>query len=445
MGGHLPKYFGTDGVRGVANTELTPELAFKLGQAGSTYLCRRERGAIVIGRDTRLSGPMLLGAVTAGVCAAGHDVLDLGVVPTPVVAWLTKKLGASGGVVISASHNPAEYNGIKFFDEAGVKLSEDQEHEVEGLLDSARPERPTGESIGTVYDRSDIVALYEEHACADFPADVGLRVALDCSNGAAYRIAPHILERLGLSVTVINDRPDGSNINLDCGSTHIEGLAELVRSDGYDIGIALDGDADRALVVDEQGRLIDGDHMMALYAAHKRSLGELDPPVVCVTVMTNIGFDLAMREIGLEVVKTKVGDRYVLQEMLDRGAAVGGEQSGHIIFLDRNTTGDGVITAAEIMKVMHETGKPLSELARAMTSLPQVLRNLRADGVKHIAESPDVLAVIASGQRELGDRGRVLVRPSGTEPLIRVMVESESQEKADRIAGTICEAIEAQI
>lgn len=441
----MHKYFGTDGVRGIANTELTAELAFQLGQAGAAFLCGRKRGAIVIGRDTRLSGQMFLGAMTAGICAGGHDVLDLGVVPTPVVAWLTKELGADGGVVISASHNPAEYNGIKFFDASGVKLSEDQEHTIEGLLDKTPPQRPTGRGVGTVSDRSDAVRLYEDHACADFPANVGLRVAIDCANGAAYDIAPRILKRLGLDLTVINDEPDGWNINRDCGSTHLAGLAELVRSDGYDIGIALDGDADRALIVDENGCFVDGDHMMALCAAHRQSLGELEPSTVCVTVMTNIGFDLAMRDLGIEVIKTKVGDRHVLQEMLDRGAIMGGEQSGHVIFRDRNTTGDGLITAAEILKVMHETHKQISELTRVMTSFPQVLRNLRADGVKHIAESPDVLEVIAHSQRELGDRGRVLVRPSGTEPLIRVMVESDSQEKADRIAGNICEAIEAQI
>jgi phosphoglucosamine mutase len=361
------------------------------------------------------------------------------------VAWLVKQLNAAGGVVISASHNPAEYNGIKFFDAKGVKLSENQEHDIEALVEESSVERPTGSGIGTVIDRSDAVALYDDHVCSASPTQMSLKVAVDCANGAAFASAPRVLRRLGLNITVINDKPDGVNINDNCGSTHIDGLARLVREDGYHIGLAFDGDADRVLVVDENGSLVDGDHIMAICAAHRHESGQLDPAAICVTVMTNIGFDLAMRDMGIEVVKTKVGDRYVLQEMMVDGINIGGEQSGHVIFLDKNTTGDGLITATEILKVMHETGKPLSELAKVMTSFPQVLRNLRAEGVKHIAESPAVLEVIAEGQRVLGDRGRVLVRPSGTEPLIRVMVESDSQEKADQIAGSICDAIEAQI
>ena len=440
----MPKLFGTDGVRGIANKELTPELAFRLGRAGADYLCGG-RSRLIVGRDTRLSGPMLQGALMAGICSAGHDALDIGVAPTPVVAWLAKRLDAGGGVVISASHNPAEYNGIKFFDAQGVKLSEEQEDETERLLETDRSVHPTGADIGAVVSDTSALRLYEDHVRAGSPAGMDLRVAIDCANGAVYDIAPRVLKDLGLDITAVNIEPDGSNINRDCGSTHTEGLAALVRSDGYDIGIAFDGDADRVLVVDDTGRPIDGDHIMALCAAHRRDRGELEPSGVCVTVMTNIGFDLAMRELGVEVVKTQVGDRYVLQEMLDRGIMVGGEQSGHVIFLDRNTTGDGLVTAIEVLRVMHETGKKLSELAGVMTSFPQVLRNLRAEGVKHLAESPSVLKVIATGQRELGDRGRVLVRPSGTEPLIRVMVESDSQETADRIAGDICAAIEAQI
>ncbi len=440
----MPKYFGTDGVRGIANKELTPELAFKLGRAGADYLCTG-RSQIIFGRDTRLSGPMLQGALTAGICSAGHDVLDIGVVPTPVVAWLVRRLGAAGGVVLSASHNPAEYNGIKFFDSQGLKLSEDQEDEVERLLETDRDDRPTGAEIGVVVRDDSGLRLYEEHVRNGSATGMSLKVAVDCANGAAHDIAPKVLRDLGLDVTAVNIEPDGSNINLKCGSTHTEGLEALVRSDGYDIGIAFDGDADRVLIIDETGRQIDGDHIMALCAAHHRDRGDLEPRGVCVTVMTNIGFDVAMRGLDIEVTKPQVGDRHVLQEMLDRGLKIGGEQSGHIIFLDRNTTGDGLITATEVLRVMHETGKKISELAGVMTAFPQVLKNLRAEGVKHLAESPSVLDVIATGQRELGDRGRVLVRPSGTEPLIRVMVESDSQEKADRIAGDICAAIEAQI
>ncbi len=441
----MPKLFGTDGVRGIANTELTPELAFQLGRAGADYLCKERRSRLIIGRDTRLSGPMLRGALAAGVCAAGHDVLDIGIAPTPVVAWLAKKLGAAGGVVLSASHNPAEYNGIKFFDSQGFKLSEEQEEEVERLLEGRPDSRPTGPDIGTIVFDPSVIALYEEHVRVGSPTGMTLKVAVDCAHGAAYEIAPRVMRALGLDITVVNIEPDGSNINLDCGSTHIKGLAELVKADGYDIGIAFDGDADRVLVVDETGRAIDGDHIMALWAAHSIDQGRLKPPGICVTVMTNIGFDLAMRELGVEVVKTKVGDRYVLQEMLERGLKVGGEQSGHVIFLDRNSAGDGLITATEVLRVMQESGRKISDLAGVMTSFPQVLKNLRADGVKHLAESPSVLTAISVGQRELGERGRILVRPSGTEPLIRVMVESDTQETADRIADDICAAIEAQI
>lgn len=441
----MPKLFGTDGVRGIANKELTPELALKLGAAGALTLSTEKKGAIVMGRDTRVSGQMLGGALAAGICSTGTDVFDLGVAPTPVVAWLCKRLGADGGVVISASHNPAEYNGIKFFDANGIKLSEEQESAIEGLAEGPDFARPDGGDIGTVIDRSDTVHLYENHVCAGSPANMGLRVAVDCANGAAYEIAPRVLRRLGLEITLINNHPDGMNINRDCGSTHIEGLADLVRSDGYCAGIAFDGDADRVLIVDERGELVDGDHLMALCAKHRLDRGVLDPAAICVTIMTNLGFDLAMRDLGIEVAKTKVGDRYVLREMLDRGITIGGEQSGHVIFLDRNSSGDGLITATEVLAVMHETGRSVSELAQVMTRLPQVLLNLRAEGVKHLAESPSVLEVIAHGERELGDRGRVLVRPSGTEPLIRVMVESDSQEKADRIAAGICAAIESQI
>ncbi len=440
----MPKLFGTDGVRGIANKELTPELAFRLGRAGADHLCDG-RSRLIVGRDTRLSGPMLQAAMTAGICSAGHDVMDMGVVPTPVVACLAKHLDAASRAVISASHNPTEYNGTRFFDGQGVKLSEEQEDEVERLLETDPDNRPTGANIGTAVSDTSALRLYEDHVRDGSPTGMDLKVAVDCANGAAYDIAPRVLRDLGLDITAVNIEPDGSNINRDCGSTDIKGLAALVRSDGYDIGVAFDGDADRVLVVDDTGRPIDGDHIMALCTTHRHNRGELEPRGVCVTVMTNIGFDLAMRDLGVEVIKTQVGDRYVLREMIDRGLQVGGEQSGHIIFLDRNTTGDGLITATEVLRVMHETGKKLSELAGVMTSFPQVLKNLRAEGVKHLAESPSVLEVIATGQRELGDRGRVLVRPSGTEPLIRVMVESDSQETADRIAGDICAAIEAQI
>lgn len=440
----MPKLFGTDGVRGIANKDLTPELAFKLGFAGAKYFSSGN-GSLAVGRDTRLSGIMLQNAMTAGICAAGVNALDLGVVPTPVLAWLTQALGANGGAIISASHNPSEYNGIKFFSRTGIKLSETEEADLEELFEKPRDGRATGGEIGTVLDRTSAVELYENHVVATAPGEIKLKIALDCAHGAAYKIGPEVFRRLGAQITPVCVAPDGLNINRMCGSTHIENLAQLVRADGFDAGIAFDGDTDRMLAVDEKGNLIDGDHIMAICAAHLKRQGRLRSNAVCVTVMTNIGFEIAMRDQGIDVVKTKVGDRYVLQEMLDKGLSVGGEQSGHVIFLDRNSTGDGIITAIELLSVMAETNKPLSELAKIMTTFPQVLRNLRANGIKHIAESSTVLEAIAEGQKELGDKGRVLVRPSGTEPLIRVMVESDSQETADRVAGSICRAIEAQM
>lgn len=440
----MPKLFGTDGVRGIANKDLTPELAFKLGFAGAKFLSSGH-GCLALGRDTRISGDLLQSALTAGICAAGFDVLDLGVLPTPALAWLVAKLGANGGAIISASHNPAEYNGIKFFSGRGVKLSEDEEAAIEELVEEPRADRALGPDIGRIIDRRDAVALYEDHVLAGAGAEIDLKIALDCANGAAYKIGPEIFNRLGMAVTAIGTDPDGLNINKECGSTHLDKLAEIVRADGFDVGIAFDGDTDRALAVDAVGTLVDGDHIMAICAVHRLAQGRLDPPAICVTVMTNIGFDIAMKDNGIAVAKTQVGDRFVLQEMLARGITMGGEQSGHVIFLDRNSTGDGIITAIELLKVMRDTGKPLSELATVMKTFPQVLHNLRADGIKHIAESSVVLEAIAEGQRELGDRGRVLVRPSGTEPVIRVMVESENQDTADRIAGHICQTIEAQI
>lgn len=440
----MPKLFGTDGVRGIANKDLTPELAFKLGFAGAKFLSTGH-GCLALGRDTRISGDLLQSALAAGICSAGFDVLDLGVLPTPALAWLVTKLGANGGAIISASHNPAEYNGIKFFSGGGVKLSEEEEAAIEALLEEPRTTRPTGAGVGKIVDRRNAVALYEDHVLAGAGAEIDLKVALDCANGAAHKIGPEVFKRLGMNVTAIGVDPDGLNINKECGSTHLDNLMRLVRDDGFDVGVALDGDADRALAVDAEGVMVDGDHIMAICAVNRLAQGRLDPPSVCVTVMTNIGFDIAMKEHGIEVAKTQVGDRFVLQEMLAQGITIGGEQSGHVIFRDRNSTGDGIITAIELLKVMRDTGKPLAELAAVMKTFPQVLHNLHADRVKHIAESASVLEAIAEGQRELGERGRVLVRPSGTEPLIRVMVESEDQDTADRIAGHICRTIEAQM
>ena len=440
----MPRLFGTDGIRGIANRDLTPELAFKLGMAGAKFLSP-EIGNIALGRDTRRSGDMLQSALASGICAAGNDVIDLGILPTPALAWLIQKLGAGGGAMVSASHNPAEYNGIKFFASEGVKLSEENEEAIEELLEKSSEGRASGKSTGRIIDKRDAVELYIDHVCSGAHGEINLNVAIDCANGAAYKIGPEVFQRLGIAPTTLGIEPDGLNINDNCGSTHMGALAEVVKSGDFDVGLAFDGDTDRMLAIDENGTFIDGDHIMAICAKHRLEKGELDPAAICVTVMTNIGFDLAMRDLGIKVHKTNVGDRFVLKEMVTNDITLGGEQSGHIIFHDRNSTGDGIITAIELLSIMRDTNKPLSELTKVMTTFPQVLRNLKADGVKHVAESASVLKVIAAGQRELGDRGRVLVRPSGTEPLIRVMVESDSQEKAERIADNICQVIEDQI
>ncbi|HEB13062.1 MAG TPA: phosphoglucosamine mutase, partial [Actinobacteria bacterium] len=334
---------------------------------------------------------------------------------------------------------------IKFFSREGIKLTEAEEDSIEGLLEEDRKGRARSSTVGRIIDRRDASSLYVDHVCSVAHGDIELKVALDCANGAAYKIGPDVFDRLGINVTTIAVEPDGLNINENCGSTDMTRLAALVKSDGFDVGLAFDGDTDRMLAVDEDGNFVDGDHIIAICAKYSLEKGELDPPAVCVTVMTNIGFDIAMRELGIDVIKTNVGDRFVLGEMMSMGLVLGGEQSGHVIFRQHNSTGDGIITAIELLSIMRDKGQPLSELTKVMTTFPQIKRNLRAEGVKHIAESASVLEAIASGQRELGERGRVLVRPSGTEPVIRVMVESDSHEKADRIATHICQTIEAQI
>lgn len=369
----MPKLFGTDGVRGVANKDLTPELAFKLGLAGAKFLSP-DSGSLVLGRDTRISGDMLQSALAAGVCAAGIDVLDLGIVPTPTLAWLIKTLGANGGAVVSASHNPADYNGIKFFSREGIKLTEAEEDSIEGLLEEDRKGRARSSTVGRIIDRRDASSLYVDHVCSVAHGDIELKVALDCANGAAYKIGPDVFDRLGINVTTIAVEPDGLNINENCGSTDMTRLAALVKSDGFDVGLAFDGDTDRMLAVDEDGNFVDGDHIIAICAKYSLEKGELDPPAVCVTVMTNIGFDIAMRELGIDVIKTNVGDRFVLGEMMSMGLVLGGEQSGHVIFRQHNSTGDGIITAIELLSIMRDKGQPLSELTKVMTTFPQIKR-----------------------------------------------------------------------
>lgn len=444
IGGLLTRLFGTDGVRGIANADLTPELAFKLGFAGAQVL---GEGRFVVGRDPRASGEMLEAALVAGLTAAGADALRVGVMPTPAIAYLTKDYGATGGIVISASHNPAEYNGIKFFSGDGFKLPDQKEDEIEAalsLVDTAA--RPTGAEIGRAEYEADAEERYIEHALTLLGGSLeGIKIAIDCANGAASSVAPAILERAGASVTTVACSPDGRNINLNCGSTHTTLLREFVAADGFDIGIAHDGDADRVIAIDENGEEVDGDFIMAVCAASMKEAGRLSNDEVVVTVMTNMGFDIAMREKGIGVVKTAVGDRYVMAEMLKRGDSFGGEQSGHIIFLEHATTGDGIITALKLLDVMRATGKPLSELKRIMRRLPQVLVNVKIDGnAKALVESAPVQRSIVEAEERLNGMGRVLVRPSGTEPLVRVMIEAQTDDEATSLAESIAEVIRTQ-
>lgn len=439
----MSRLFGTDGVRGVANADLSPELAFSLGEAACCTLADGHAPRIAIGRDTRRSGDLLEAALVAGICAAGGRALCLGVIPTPGVAYLTRDLGAQAGVVISASHNPAEYNGIKFFDARGLKLPDDTEDVISDMvLARAICERPTLEGVGTVEHDEEVIQRYVDHAVGTISGDLaGMRIAIDCGNGAASWTSPTVLRELGAQVTALNNDPDGLNINLNCGSTHMDGLRETVRSGGFDVGLAHDGDADRLLAVDERGDVVDGDFIMAICAAHMKREKRLPKDTVVTTVMTNLGFDLAMRAIGIGVIKTRVGDRYVLEKMIEEGATVGGEQSGHIIYLDHNTTGDGIITALQLLHVIRETGRSLSDLAKIMERLPQVLINVEVKHKEKLDVADDLWVRIREVEAQLEGHGRILVRASGTEPMVRVMVESNDEGEARRVADDMARLV----
>jgi phosphoglucosamine mutase len=443
----LTRLFGTDGVRGVANEDLTPELVFKLGQAGARLLASKDKkGSIVVGKDTRISGDLLEAALISGICSAGANALKVGILPTPAIAYLTRVLGADGGVVISASHNPTEYNGIKFFDAKGLKLSDSLEDKIEELTEEKKQNQPCGANVGTIVEVDDAIARYLEHAVGTISNDLsGFSIALDCANGSAYKVAPLILRELGVSIIEFGVSPDGLNINADCGSTYPQHIQEIVKTHRVDLGLAFDGDADRVIAVDEHGEEVDGDFIMAICAVHLKSLNCLSNSALVTTVMTNMGFDLAMKKHEIEVVKTKVGDRYVLEEMMARDIAVGGEQSGHIIFMDHTTTGDGIITALQLMSVVRDTGKPLSELKAVMERLPQVLLNVSVPHIKRLKHAERIWSTVDSVQAKLEGRGRILVRPSGTEPLVRVMVESDSQEEADDIAKEVAGVIQTEL
>ena len=440
----MGRLFGTDGVRGVANSQLTSDLAFRLGQAGAYVLSKEHpHPRIVIGKDTRISGDMLEAALIAGICSVGADVLRVGVLPTPGIALLTRTLDVSAGVVISASHNPVQDNGIKFFASTGYKLPDAIEDEIENIvLSDEKPwEVPIGGEVGRVIEINDAGRRYMDFLKGTVGRLDGLKVILDCANGAASYVGPVVLRELGVEVISICNTPDGVNINACCGSTHPEQLQRAVLEHGADLGLAMDGDADRLIVVDEQGNILDGDFIMVICALAQKEKGTLAQNAVVVTVMSNLGLHLALKGAGITIYETQVGDRYVMEELLRTGTKLGGEQSGHIIFLDHNTTGDGLLTAFHLLAVVKERQVPLSQLASQMLRLPQVLINAMVQHKERLMQDERVLAKVKQAELILGDQGRVLVRSSGTESLIRVMVEGSDQLKLKELAQGIIDMI----
>ena len=446
------RLFGTDGVRGIANVEpMTSETALRLGRA-LAHVSKRSphRHKILIGKDTRLSGYMLEQAMASGICSMGVDVLLVGPLPTPGIAFLTRTLRADAGVVISASHNPFQDNGIKFFSPAGFKLPDELEAEIEHLVlsDSIDTLRPTATEIGKAFRIDDAVGRYNVFAKGTFPRHLtldGFTLAVDCGHGAAYRVAPEVLEELGARVIPLGVDPNGENINLAAGALHPESLQQAVQIGGAQMGIALDGDADRCILVDERGEVVDGDEILAILATELHARGQLARDTLVATVMSNLGLCTALRERQITVATTPVGDRYVVEEMVKGGFNLGGEQSGHIVFLDHNTTGDGLVTALAMLALLVEKGKPLSELRRVMRRFPQVLVNLRVTSKPEVSTLPAVARAIADAERTLGERGRVLVRYSGTEALLRVMIEGEREAEISGLAERIVEAARAAI
>ncbi len=446
------RLFGTDGVRGVANIHpMTTEMAMQLGRAAA-YVFRNgnRRHRIVIGKDTRLSGYMIENALAAGICSMGVDVLVVGPLPTPGIAFITASMRADAGVVISASHNPYQDNGIKFFSADGFKLPDEMELKIEELIFSKKIDslRPIASEVGKAFRIDDAKGRYVVFLKNSFPRDLdlkGLRIVLDCANGAAYKAAPAVLEELGAEVIALGVSPNGTNINAGCGSLHPEVISDAVKEHRAHLGIALDGDADRVIFVDEFGNEVDGDHIMAICATTMLKEGKLAKETLVATVMSNMGLDIAVRQAGGKVVKTAVGDRYVVEEMLRHGYNLGGEQSGHMIFLDHNTTGDGMISALQVLAIMQRSGKPLSELAEVMIALPQVLLNVRVEEKRDIQEIPEIRQVIAAAEAKLGDSGRVLIRYSGTEPLLRIMLEGQDKYQITALAHEIGAAIEKHL
>lgn len=452
----MGKLFGTDGVRGLANAKLTPELAFKLGRCSAAVLLTHVtegQATVLIGRDTRRSGTMLEAALAAGFCSMGVNVVKLGIVPTPTVAWLTRNTTLEGvrpaaGVMISASHNPSPDNGIKFFDANGFKLPDEIEAEIEALVQASEDTlpRPTGRALGTITEDMSLVEAYVRHVTKLVPEGLeGLRIVVDTGHGAASEIAPFVLRGLGADVKVLHDAPDGDNINDGCGSTHLEILKHEVVANSFDLGLAFDGDADRLLAVDHTGNEVDGDHLMLICLKHGLTTGRFTSPAVVATVMSNLGFEQAIGEMGGELVRAKVGDRYVLEEMLKRDIRLGGEQSGHIIFLDDNTTGDGLISALRVLSAVRAAAKPLRDLASEMKDYPQVLLNVRVAASQGWQDDATIQREIAAATETLAGTGRILVRASGTEPLIRVMVEGQDAALIHRIAEHLCDVIQKRL
>ncbi len=444
----MGRLFGTDGVRGEANKDLTPELAFKIGKAAAFVLKKNKESLnVLIGIDTRVSSNMLESALTAGMCSVGANVLTVGVLPTPAIAYLVRRYQMDAGVVISASHNSFEDNGIKFFGENGYKLSDEIEDEIENYIFNKLDDIPraNAEEIGFKESSQSAVKYYTEflESCMEGMRLDGLNIALDCANGATYKSAPIIMKRLGANIKVINDKPNGLNINKNCGSTHMEGLQKFVIENKCDIGIAYDGDGDRCLVVDELGNILDGDQIMSICGNYLKKQGKLKKDTIVVTVMSNLGFFIMGEENNIKIEKSKVGDRYVLEKMLENNCNLGGEQSGHIIFLDYNTTGDGILTSLQLLRILKLKGKKLSEINKYMKVMPQVLLNAKVSNDKKYSYMDNITIrnEIKALEDKFANEGRILIRPSGTEPLIRVMLEGSDKdlmmEEAKRIVNLL--------
>lgn len=449
----MGKLFGTDGVRGIANSELTCELAFQIGQAGAYVLTKRVHGTpkIVIGKDTRVSGDMLEASLIAGICSVGANAVKLGVIPTPAVAYLTRLYKADAGVVISASHNSMEYNGIKFFNGEGYKLSDEIEEEIENLILNNNTElidKPVGKGIGKLTREEEGIVDYVRFVRKTIDCDLkGLKIAVDCANGATYDVACRALAKLGASLVVINNFPNGTNINDHCGSTYMESLQRIVRGTDCDLGIAFDGDGDRMLAVDENGNIVDGDQIMAICAADLKAQGRLKNNAVVATVMSNLGLTIAGRDLGFSVKQTAVGDRYVLEQMLKTGEVIGGEQSGHVIFLDHNTTGDGLVSALQLLSIVKKSGKTLSQLCKVMKVLPQVTVSAKINNAKkqELNGNKEIWQMAEELSKALEGKGRVLIRASGTEPVVRVMMEGDDEEWLKEKAASLAALVEREL